>query len=271
MTAAPAESLPAPVSVCILAYNEEDVLARCLDSVSWAAEIIVVVDRKSSDGSEKIARERATRVEVRTYEGDIEQKQYCASLASEEWVLIVDPDEVVSAPLGSEICSFLRSHETAGETPSSADAHADGWEMNRATFHLGRWLEHGDFYPDWKLRLYRKSAACWVGQNPHGRVEVSGTVQRFRGEIEHYSYQDLADQIDRIQHFSAEAATALHRAGHSASRSDLVLRPPARFFRAYFLKRGFLDGMPGFIVAAATAFHVFLKYAKLWELRRAGK
>lgn len=268
MTGVGAESSLAPVSVCILAYNEEDVLSRCLDSVSWAAEIVVVVDRKSSDGSEKIARERASRVEVRTYDGDIEQKSYCASLASHDWVMIVDPDEVVSASLGEQICAFLKTREQQPGSDGSTGSAVVAWEMNRSIFHLGRWLQHGDFYPDWKLRLYRRSKARWVGQNPHGRVEVDGEVRRFAGEIEHYSYRDLADQLDRIQHFSSESAKAMHRSGHPVRLSDLILRPPARFLRAYLLKRGYLDGIPGLIVATATAFHVFLKYAKLWELRR---
>jgi glycosyltransferase involved in cell wall biosynthesis len=264
MTASVSEPIRAPVSVCILAHNEEEVLERCLDSVSWAEEIVVVVDRKSRDGSEKIARERASHVEVRAYEGDIEQKSYCTTLATHEWVLIVDPDEVVSPSLGNEICSFLASQEQAAKGGGSAT----GCEINRLTFHLGRWLRHGDFYPDWKLRLYRKSQARWVGRNPHGRVVVIGQVERLENEIEHYSYRDLADQLDRIQFFSRESAAALHREGHPVRLADLVLRPPARFLRAYLLRRGFMDGVPGLIVAAATSFHVFLKYAKRWELAR---
>ena len=110
----------------------------------------------------------------------------------------------------------------------------------------------------------------WEGRDPHGRIEVEGAVERLSGDLLHYSYRDLADQVDRIQFFSGEAAGALHTEGRPARIRDLVLRPPARFARAYFLKRGFLDGVPGFVIAAATAFHVLLKYAKLWELERAG-
>ena len=108
----------------------------------------------------------------------------------------------------------------------------------------------------------------WEGRDPHGRIEVEGVVASLDGRLEHYSYRDLSDQLDRIQFFSAEAAAALHGEGRRARIRDLVLRPPARFARAYLLKRGFLDGVPGFLIAVATACHVFLKYAKLWELSR---
>jgi len=246
------------LSVCILARDEEEALSRCLDSVAFADEIVVVVDARSADGSEKLARERAQRVEVRAYEGDIEQKNHCVGLATHDWVLVIDPDELMPEALAGELRRAL-----AAAGPDTA-----GFELNRVTWHLGRWIRHGDFFPDWKLRLFRRERARWVGENPHGRVEVEGAVARLSGELHHYSYRDLADQIERIQFFSGEAALALQRSGRVARARDLVLRPPARFLRAYVAKRGFLDGVPGLVIAAATAFHVFLKYAKLWELQR---
>jgi glycosyltransferase involved in cell wall biosynthesis len=249
-----------PLSVCILARDEQESLARCLDSVAFADEIVVVVDARSADRSEKIARERAQRVEVREYTGDIEQKSHCVGLATHDWVLVIDPDEVMPAGLAGEI---QRAVAAAG--PATA-----AFELNRVTYHLGRWIRHGDFFPDWKLRVFRRSRARWVGANPHGRVEVDGAVGRLSGELQHRSYRDLADQIERIQLFSGEAALSLHRAGRVARVRDMIARPPARFLRAYLLKRGFLDGVPGLVIAASTAFHVFLKYAKLWELQRVG-
>jgi glycosyltransferase involved in cell wall biosynthesis len=246
------------LSACVIACDEEQELARCLASVDFADEIVVVVDARSRDGSEKIARERADVVEVRAYEGDIEQKRHCVGLARHDWVMIIDPDEVM--PESTSRCIRERLH-VDGDTLS-------GIELNRLTWHLGRWIRHGDFFPDWKLRVFRRSRARWLGANPHGRVAVDGPVSRVEPPLEHYSYRDLADQIERIQHFSRESAAALHARGRRARVRDLVLRPPARFLRAYVLRRGFLDGVPGLVVAVATAFHVFLKYAKLWELER---
>jgi hypothetical protein len=140
--------------------------------------------------------------------------------------------------------------------------------VNRATYHLGRWIRHGDFYPDWKLRLYRRSRARWVGRNPHGRVEVDGVVSDLSGHLEHYSYRDLADQIDRIQFFSDQAAAALVEDGIPFRLGHLLFRPPARFLRSYLLRQGFRDGLPGFVIAVAIGFYVFLKYAKHWERMR---
>ncbi len=116
------------------------------------------------------------------------------------------------------------------------------------------------------MRLFRRSEARWEGINPHGRIVLRGQVKRLPGDLEHYSYRNLADQVSRIQEFSRIQALALHEAGTRATFSMLFLRPPLRFLRAYILKGGFRDGIAGLIVAAATAFHVFLKYAKLWEL-----
>ena len=247
------------LTVCVIACNEEAVLGRCLDSVAWADELVVVVDAKSHDRTEAIARERADRVEVRPYAGDIEQKRYCSELASWDWVFVIDPDEVAAPSLESELRGVLEA------APGS---RVTGCEINRVTHHLAHWVRHGDFFPDWKLRVFRRSQARWVGRNPHGRVEVAGGVRRLAGEIEHYSYVDLADHVARIQSFSTMAARDLHESGRRVRLADLTLRPPARFLRAFVLKAGFRDGLPGFVIATATAFYVFLKYAKLWELER---
>ena len=257
--------MSAPLSVCVLACNEATELERCLLAVAWADEIVVLVDEKSRDATEAVARRLASRVERRVYAGDVEQKKYCAALAKHDWVLIVDPDEVVSESLSASIRASLLSEAGTGGSSSPV-----GFRINRATFHLGRWIRHGEFYPDWKLRLYRRSRGRWAGRDPHGRIEVEGPVASLEGELLHYSYRDLADQIARIQFFSDQAADALFREGAVFRIHRLVLRPPARFLRSYVLRRGFLDGMPGFIIAVASAFSVFLKYAKLWERSRRG-
>jgi glycosyltransferase involved in cell wall biosynthesis len=229
-----------PVSVCIIACNEERNLRRCLASVDWADDRVVVVDSRSSDATEAIAREMGARVIVHPFTGTIEQKNVSLEHAKHDWVLALDADEAVSERLAEEVPKAVSRSKSAPH----------GFEVNRITYHLGRWLRHGDFYPDWQLRLFRRS---------HGR-----------GELEHYSYRDLADQVARIQAFSEIQARELKQRGRRVGLGALLLRPPARFLRAYLLKRGFLDGIPGLIVAGATAFHVFLKYAKLWEFERSG-
>jgi glycosyltransferase involved in cell wall biosynthesis len=219
---------------------------------------VVVVDSKSSDATEEIARELGARVIEHPYQGNIEQKNFALTQAKRDWILSLDADEAITEPLAREIRSLLAAPPT----------DVDGYEINRVTYHLGRWIRHGDFYPDWQLRLFRRGAGEWSGVNPHGRIQLRGTVRRLPGECEHHSYRDLADQIDRIQDFSRIQACASHAAGRPARIRDMILRPPARFLRAYLLKQGFRDGVPGLVIATATAFHVFLKYAKLWELDR---
>jgi glycosyltransferase involved in cell wall biosynthesis len=261
-----------PISVCVLVCDEEHELERSLASVAWADEIVVVVDAKSRDGSEAVARRLASRVERREYGGDVDQKRFAVSLAKHDWAFILDPDEVVTPALAEAMQRALaRAGERAlANAQARGESGAVGFEINRATYHLGRWIQHGDFYPDWKLRLFRRSRARFVGRDPHGRVEVDGPVARLDGELEHYSYRDLADQIGRIQFFSAEAAAALEREGFRVGLRHLVLHPPARFLRSYVMRRGFLDGMAGFVVGVASGFYVFLKYAKLWQRTRPG-
>jgi glycosyltransferase involved in cell wall biosynthesis len=245
-----------PASVCIIACNEERNLARCLESVAWADDRVVVVDARSQDATEAIARRMGARVVQHEYVGNVEQKNFALDQAKHDWVIALDADEALLPELAQEIRSAL-AEDGRG---------ADGFLVNRITFHLGRWIRHGDFFPDWQLRVFRRSRGRWAGVNPHGRVEIGGRVDRLAGEVAHFSYRDLADQVERIQEFSRVQAAALFAAGRRARARDLWLRPIARFLRAYVLKQGFRDGMPGLLIALATAFHVFLKYAKLWEL-----
>jgi len=261
--AAPLPSEPpsgrALLSVCIIACNEEENLPRCLASVGFADEVVVVIDPRSSDASEAQAREAGARTILHPYEGNVEQKNFALGEAKHDWVLALDADEALSPGLAASVQRVL-----------AADGPADGYELNRLTWHLGRWIRHGEFFPDWQMRLFRRSRGRVVGTNPHGRVAVDGRSARLDGELHHYSYRDLADQVARIQEFSRIQAAALYAAGRRATVFDLGLRPPLRFLRCWLLKQGVRDGLPGFVIAAATAFHVFLKYAKLWELGRTG-
>ncbi len=253
--------MTASLCACVIARDEEAHIRRCLESLDWVDECVVVVDERSRDATERIAREMGARVERRPYEGNIEQKNGALALAKGAWILALDADEAVSPQLARRIRAAL---ETDGDGCA-------GFELNRVTWHLGRWIRHGDFHPDWQLRLFRSGRGRWAGANPHGRVQVDGEVGRLAGDLEHRSYADLADQVTRIREFSRIEAEAMHAAGRSPRLRDLVLRPPARFLRAYLLKSGYRDGVPGFVIAAASAFHVFLKYAMLWERARAGQ
>ena len=250
------------VSACVIARDDETTIGACLKSLEWVDECVVVLDERSRDATEQKARAAGARVVVHPYEGNIEQKNYALDqLKESEWVLALDADEVLSPELATRMRDWI----------AHAPAECTAAELNRVIHYLGRWHRHGDFYPDWQLRLFRRGRGRFEGTNPHGRIEVDGASEKLAGDLEHYSYRDLADQIERVRSFSAIEAAALHRRGRRARISDIVLRPPARFLRAYILKRGFLDGFPGFIVASVTAFHVFFKYAKLRERELANR
>ncbi len=246
------------VSACVIARDDETTIGACLRSIEWVDECVVVLDERSRDATEQKAREAGARVMIHPYEGNIEQKNFALDQLKCEWVLVLDADEALSPGLTKRMRDWLE-----GAPPRCAAV-----ELNRVTHYLGRWHRHGDFYPDWQLRLFRRGLGRFEGMNPHGRAVVPGERVRLEGDLEHYSYKDLADQIERVQAFSSVEAAELERRGRRARISDIVLRPIARFLRAYVLKRGFLDGFPGFVVAAVTAFHVFLKYAKLRERER---
>ncbi len=249
-----------PISLVVIACNEEDRIGRCLDSASFCDDRLVVVDDRSRDATEATAAARGARVVVHPYRGNIEQKRFAVGLARHRWVLSLDADEALSEQAAEEIAAQFRGGEPA----------VAGFELDRLTWHLGRWIRHGDFHPDWQLRLFRRDHARLEGVNPHGRVVCDGPVVRLRGPLYHWSYRDLADQVQRIQDFSSIQARELAARGQRAGWRQLLLHPPLRFLRAYLLRAGFRDGVPGLVIAVATAFHVFLKYAKLWEIERAG-
>jgi glycosyltransferase involved in cell wall biosynthesis len=243
----------------VVARDAEATIDRTLASLAWCDECIVVLDPRSRDRTEALARAAGARVIANAYAGNVEQKGFALAQAKGEWVVALDADEALSPELATRLRAFLRAPEPG----------CDGVLLNRVVFHLGRWIRYGDFHPDWQLRAFRRERARVVGRNPHGRFRVPGGVVRLAGDLEHRSYASLADQIERVQAYSRIEAEGLFAAGRRAGLPDLVLRPPARFLRAYLLRQGLRDGIPGLVIAAVTAFHVFLKYAKLWELGRA--
>jgi glycosyltransferase involved in cell wall biosynthesis len=246
------------ISVCITAGNEEKNIRRCLESVTWADEILVV-DSFSTDRTPEICREYTNLVYEHKWLGYIGQKNLIKDLATCPWILFVDADEEVSLELRDEI---LRSFE-GGETETYA-----GFEFPRIVHYLGRWIRHGDWYPDVKLRLFRRDRGTCGGKEPHDQILVDGPVKRLRGHMHHFTYTGILDQIATINRFTSITAETKFRDGRRSHLTDLLLRPVFRFFRGYFIRGGFLDGLPGLIIAASTSYGVFAKYAKLWELHK---
>jgi glycosyltransferase involved in cell wall biosynthesis len=246
------------LSATIITLNEADHIAAAIDSVSFADEVIVV-DSGSTDGTAEIARARGVTVITREWPGWIAQKNFAAGVAANDWILSLDADERITPALAAEIRELL-----------SGEPARRGYRMPRVTHHLGRWVRTTDFYPDYQTRLYDRRAARWQGKYVHESVSVDGGAGQLRNEIEHYSFRDLRDQLDRINTYTTLAARQMHESGRRAGLLDLIVHPPAAFLRNYVLRRGVIDGAAGFTISAMNAYSVFLKFAKLRELQRKG-
>jgi len=239
------------LSVSIVAMNEEDRIGDCLASVDFADEWIVV-DSHSTDRTREIAHSSGARVFECDWPGWVEQKNWGIDQATHDWVLCLDADERVSPELRASILKALEG-----------DDAAVGFEFARLSRYMDRWIRHGGWYPDRKLRLFRRDSGRFEGVNPHDRVRVRGPVRQLDGDLLHLPYRSLSDHLRTIDRYTTVAAGEKRARGERASLVDLTLRPLGKFLRMYVLKRGFLDGIPGFVVAVTGSFYVFLKYAKL--------
>ena len=244
------------LSVTIITLNEADHIAAAIDSARWADEVLVV-DCGSADGTVDIARARGAVVLCREWSGYVDQKNFAAERASHDWIFSLDADERITPALAAEVRALV-----ATEPPMR------GYRAPRVTYHLGRWIRTTDFYPDYQTRLYDRRAARWRGQYVHESVAVDGPVGRLRHELEHYSFRNLRDQLDRINHYTTLAARQMHESGRRSGPVHLLVHPPAAFVRNYLLRRGVLDGTAGLTISLMNAYSVFLKFAKLWELQR---
>jgi glycosyltransferase involved in cell wall biosynthesis len=246
------------ISATILTKDNEGTIERCLKSLSWVHEI-VVVDSFSTDSTVEIAKRYTQKVIQRPWCGFVRQRNFSKEQASGTWILWVDSDEVVSQELKEEILEAVRK----------APPDVGGFEIPRLTFYLGRWIRHGSWFPDYSLRLFRREGSRWVGEELHEVVEVTGRTERLKNPLMHYTYGSFGEQIRTIDRYSSLAARALYKRGERFSLRRMLLHPIGRFLKEYLLKRGFMDGLPGLIITVSTMFYVFSKYGKLWELERA--
>lgn len=248
-----------PLSCCIIAMDEEDRIGDCLASVAFCDEILVV-DSHSRDRTRELAQAAGARVIERDWPGHVAQKEFAIRQAAHDWVLCVDADERVSPELRAEI-EGLRARAFPG--------HA-GWRFPRLVNYLGTWVRHGTWYPDLQLRLFDRRRAHWGGHDPHDRVELQpgATAGRLAGDLFHHPYRSFADHLHTIEQYTTLMARGMAARGRRAGLADLVVRPWVRFARFYVLKRGFLLGWKGLILAFLAAHYVRLKYMKLLLLTR---
>jgi glycosyltransferase involved in cell wall biosynthesis len=222
----------------------------------------VVVDSGSTDQTLEICREYTSKIFFHPWQGYVIQKRYALEQCSSDWVLNIDADEEVSEVLHREITGIL-------EWDAKENTRKfNGYFLNRVVFFLDRWWRKGGWYPEYRLRLCRRSETTWGGQDPHEKASVSGATARCIGELHHYSFTDLTDYVRRLNTLSSNAATTLAAKGRKASILDLIFRPLARFFKFYISKQGFREGTAGLVIAVIEANAALLKYAKVWEITR---
>jgi glycosyltransferase involved in cell wall biosynthesis len=245
-----------PLSVSMICGAEALRIGRALDSVAaWAGEIVVVLNEDVTDGTEEIAARYGAKVFREPWRGFVGQKQSAADKASQPWVLNLDADEIVTPALAQDI---------AGIVSASSAAHA-AYEFPRCTFYCGRWIRHGDWYPDHVRRLWRRGSAHWTGEDPHAYLKVNGTVGRLRSDLLHHSNDNIAAQIAKIVPYHIGVVRQRVAAGKTAGFFELVVRPWWRFMRAFFFRLGFLDGWQGFYIAALSSFSTLTRYALVRE------
>ena len=240
------------ISVVIITYNEETSLERCIESVKPVADEIIILDSFSTDNTVKVGLAGGAIVHQQTFRGYKEQKNAAIQYASYNYILSVDADEALSVELINSILTVKENFRYAA------------YSMNRCNFFCGRFIRHGLWYPDRKVRLFDKRFARWGGMNPHDKIILDNDRNTFHleGDLLHYSFGSVSDYVKRNDEISSIAATSLHKKGQRAGLR-IIINPAWRFVKSYLLKKGFLDGYPGFIIAKNLAAQAYLKYKKL--------
>lgn len=244
------------ISAVIICCNEEAKIETALRSLESVVDEIVVVDSGSQDRTLEICRQFQARICIKSWAGFREQKQYATDQAGHDWVLSLDADEELSPELQEELVQW----KGAGE-PESA-----GYLIPRKAFFMGRWIEHTTWYPNWQLRLFRKSSGKWGGGRVHESFRISGPVGRLHGHLYHYTYSNLSEFLMQLDRFSGLAAADLHDRKIRAVMGHVVIEPPLVFLKNYLLHAGFLEGKQGLVVSLLASVSHLFKYLKLLEL-----
>jgi glycosyltransferase involved in cell wall biosynthesis len=247
-----------PLSVTIITRNAATQLGGCLASVKFAEEV-VVVDSGSTDGTVELAASRGARVIRKDWLGFGPQKQFAVESASHDWVLCLDADESLSEGLRDSIVAELKA------------PRGYVYAMARCNRFLGRWLRHGEGYPDWSVRLFHRKHARWGSEPVHEKVVSAAPVLRLRGDLLHDSAETLEKYLDKQNRYTSLQAESLRAAGHRASVLHLAFSPSLRFLKFYLLRLGFLDGIAGLVHITIGCMNTFNKYAKLKALERTSK
>ena len=251
------------ISLCIITLNEQDNLRRCLESANGLVDETIVVDSGSTDGTELIAMEFDATWIQRSWPGFVQQKNFAISQASHDWILCLDADEALSVELRSELLKLKND-----------DAESDqvhGYSVPRCVYYEGRWIRHGDWYPDRLVRLFRNGRGKYQGGKVHERLELDGEPVILNGELEHYSFKDKADHRQRSRKYAQLWAETKFESGETAWLGKGFLHGIHRFVRGFLLRGGFMDGRLGLQIAWLSAQEVVMKYGLLREMNNSGR
>ena len=247
------------LSVVIITLNEENNIGVCLDAAGQVADEIVVVDSCSTDKTKEICLAKGAKFIEHSFEGHIQQKNYAITQATYDYVLSIDADEVISEKLAHSILEIKQHWQK------------DAYYLLRRSHYCGKFINHGDWYPDKKIRLFKKGGGNWGGINPHDTIELNRgkSLGKLKGDLEHYTYNTVKEHVDQANKFSSIGARELLARHSRVSILTLILHPGWRFIRSYILRLGFLDGLRGFTIAFIISFETYSKYLKvIWPVEK---
>lgn len=252
---------PIKLSAVIITYNEEEHLDKCLTSLRDVADEIVVVDSYSTDGTEAICRRHNVKFIQQEFLGYIEQKNFAITQTKYPYLLSLDGDEALSEELKASILALKSNWKH------------DAYYIKRRNNYCGKWIRHSDWYPDKKIRLAKKNAGEWKGINPHDSftLDKKKSLGKLKGDLLHWIYRDYEEHNQKVENFSTISARSYYERGKRSNIFKIIFRPSWAFFKAYFLRLGFLDGLSGLIICLQTFNMTFLKYIKLYEIQQQKK
>jgi glycosyltransferase involved in cell wall biosynthesis len=251
-----------PISAVLITYNEESHLPRALASLAGVADEFVVVDSGSTDRTREIAREAGARVSQRPFDQYDAQKNFAASQAAHDWVLALDADEALSPELRASLIAWKQQEPPAIESIA--------YQVATRSNYLGGWIRHSGWYPEYRIRFYRRDRARWRGAL-HESVHADGPIGKLDGDLLHYTIASVAEHYAKMEAYTNRAAEDLYARGRRRWRGGMWIAAPWTLLQRFLLLLGFLDGYRGAIIAWTSARYVWMKYRKLGVLVRGGK
>ena len=247
--------MPIPVSVVILTFNEESLLAQAIESVLWADEVLVV-DSYSTDATVALANSYKVRVVQHKFENYSKQRNWAIQQARHDWIFMLDADERISQPLKEEILALFQT-----------DPPHPAYRVKRQNYFMGKMIRYSGWQNDWITRLFNRTRARYGTQAVHESLVVEGEVGRLKHSMAHYTYKDLQSYLLKHDQYSTASARDIAARGKKVTYFHLMVKPAFRFFRSYILKLGILDGKQGVVVAWLSCYSVFMRHLKVWRIQ----